>query len=520
MNFPGFGSVALTDWPVILTSFLLAWLEFLISIIARLLPQIVIDLCTAITTVLYNAVTTNPLLLIKSQKVGHYNTNGVLSEDAYYRMLDLLHATNVQEMCLVFGYTVENRIVRTKDGYLLTIHRISSTRHTARVPNGKVVYFHHGLLMNSEIWLTMLDKYSNLPYVLYDLGYDVWLGNNRGNKYSQKHLVHKLLSELFWDFSLDEFALFDIPSTIEFILNETSAKKLTYIGFSQGTAQSFASLSINPQLNHQIDRIIAISPATTPHGLYSKFLDILLKSSPNIMYLLFSRKTLMPSVVFWQHIMYPPLYNISIDIPNYILFNWKSTNITKYQKISSYAHLYSTTSVKSVVHWFQVMSSKNFQMYHDLGSNRFTGLNPMSYPLENIDIPINLIYGSIDSLVDIDVMKAQLPKEHTTAQAVESHEHLDNIWGEDVYDSVFSHVFRYLGEEDVTTRLLKDNHDSVKLIEDILPNDEDEETLNNLPLNYLKADAYHQPTDTAHVYSSGVKTKPHRSLSTGGSVFI
>lgn len=73
---------------------------------------------------------------------------------------------------------------------------------------------------------------------------------------------------------MDEFALFDIPNTINFILEVTGKEKLTYIGFSQGTAQAFASVSINPELNDKIDKIIAISPATTPHGLYSKFLDI------------------------------------------------------------------------------------------------------------------------------------------------------------------------------------------------------------------------------------------------------
>ena len=56
--------------------------------------------------------------------------------------------------------------------------------------------------------------------------------------------------------------------------------------------------------------------------------------------------------------MYPPLFDNMIDIANYLLFNWRATNITKLQKLSSYAHLYSTTSVKCVVHWFQVMSSK------------------------------------------------------------------------------------------------------------------------------------------------------------------
>ena len=217
------------------------------------------------------------------------------TKKSYDLTIELLNSENIEQMVSLFGYEIESRIVRTQDDYLLTIHRIKGKN---RPSNGKVIYLHHGLLMCSEIWVTMIDKYQNLPFILYDLGYDVWLGNNRGNKYSQKHLFYNLNSTKYWDFSIDEFALFDIPNTIDYILQTTKKSKLTYIGFSQGSAQAFASVSVNSDLTDKIDQLIAISPATTPHGLYSKFLDILLKSSLNVIYLLFSRRVLMPSCIF------------------------------------------------------------------------------------------------------------------------------------------------------------------------------------------------------------------------------
>lgn len=365
-----------------------------------------------------------------------------VDEEKYALMTGLLNSTNIQQMCNLFGYSIESHIVRTQDDYLLTVHRI--VKPGCEVPrNGKVIYMHHGLLMCSEIWVTMIDKEKNLPLVLYELGYDVWFGNNRGNKYSHKHLTRSLNSQAFWNFSIDEFALYDIPDSINYILRESGKKKLIYIGFSQGTAQAFASVSINSELNEKVERIIAISPATTPHGLYSKFLDMLFKSSPNIIYLLFSRKVLMPSVMFWERVMYPPFFDTSIDISNYMLFNWRSLNIDKIQKVASYAHLYSTTSVKTVEHWFQIISSKNFQMYHD---ETLSLLNPISYPLKNIRIPIHLIYGDSDSLVDIKVMESQLPEEWTTSTPVVGHEHLDNLWGRDVDREVFPLVLQSLGD--------------------------------------------------------------------------
>lgn len=44
--------------------------------------------------------------------------------------------------------------------------------------------------------------------------YDVWMGNFRGNKYSHKHKTLKPSDKEFWNFSLDELALYDIPSMV------------------------------------------------------------------------------------------------------------------------------------------------------------------------------------------------------------------------------------------------------------------------------------------------------------------
>lgn len=446
MYIPLLGRLSVYEYPILLISFTLAWLEYIISTITTLLPASIISICTITTSNIYKLLNLTVVSKTNNKKYQYFDKNEQLEidEDHYNLMKNLLEYENINQMAQAFGYGIENHIVKTTDNYLLTLHRITKN---GKANEGKqVVYLHHGLLMSSEIWLTMLRKSLNLPLVLYDLGYDVWLGNNRGNKYCQKHLFLSTKLEAFWNFSIDEFAIFDIPNIINYILTITNKSNLTYIGFSQGTAQIFASLSINHDLNSKINKIIAISPATTPHGLYSTFLDIFLKTSPNIMFLLFSRKILMPSVSFWQKIMYPPLFNTSIEVSNYLLFNWKNKNISKLQKLCSYGHLYSTTSVKTVVHWFQIMKNKNFQMYCD--SNLFSNYGqPISYPLENIRIPIYLIYGSIDSLVDIDVMVNQLPKDLTTCVAVKDHEHLDNIWGQDVEKVVFNHVLRFLNSD-------------------------------------------------------------------------
>lgn len=135
------------------------------------------------------------------------------------------------------------------------------------------------------------------------------------------------------------------------------------------------------------------------------------------------------------------------------LFNWHGHNITQTQKLAAYAHLYSFASVKSVVHWFQIMRNGKFQMYDDdvqplaLGGGHkpsgVTSYAPARFPTRNIVTPIVLLYGDSDSLVDINQMLHELPS-HTTATRLHGYEHLDILWGEKVDEDVIPHVISAL----------------------------------------------------------------------------
>lgn len=74
-------------------------------------------------------------------------------------------------------------MLQTKDGYLLGLHRLAWRKgeEDHRVnsgPNSKrkrVIYMHHGLLMNSEVWVCLTDAQRCLPFVLVERGFDVWV---------------------------------------------------------------------------------------------------------------------------------------------------------------------------------------------------------------------------------------------------------------------------------------------------------------------------------------------------------
>ncbi|GIY64421.1 gastric triacylglycerol lipase [Caerostris extrusa] len=123
----------------------------------------------------------------------------------------------------------------------------------------KVVLLQHGLLSASNDWVINFPAQS-LGFILADNGYDVWLGNIRGNTYSKKNIYFPSTVHKFWNFSFAEMADYDLPAMIDFILTATGQNQLSYIGHSQGTTSMFALLSENSEYNEKLNLFIALAP--------------------------------------------------------------------------------------------------------------------------------------------------------------------------------------------------------------------------------------------------------------------
>jgi lysosomal acid lipase/cholesteryl ester hydrolase len=440
---PFIGRLFFSEYLALVASFGLLIFEVIARTVTLLLPGPIVRLLYRISRNAFNSL---------SSPNSRRNRNKRKSVSS-----PIAQASDFVELCELYGYYAEEHIVQTGDGYLLGVHRLGWRRgeEEQRVNVGpgsvekKVVYLHHGLMMNSEVWVCLTDRERCLPFVLVEQGYDVWLGNNRGNKYSKKSLHHSPTDIPFWSFSMDQFAFHDIPDTIDYILSTTKQPSLSYIGFSQGTAQAFASLSIHPTLNDKVDVFVALAPAMAPPGLASGIVASFVKSSPEILYLAFGRRAILGSATMWQALLYPGIFTYFIDKSLSFLFNWKTQNITAHQKLAAYPHLYSFSSVKSVVHWFQIIRNGTFQMFDDEVAKPLAMSNGNKYykvakfPTRNIKTPIVLVYGGSDSLVDIKLMLKELPK-HTVAKEIQKYEHLDLLWASDVDTLVFPHVLEAL----------------------------------------------------------------------------
>jgi lysosomal acid lipase/cholesteryl ester hydrolase len=181
----------------------------------------------------------------------------------YFFSFNNLALTNYKEFIERFGHNLEENEVTTEDGYILNLWHL--------IPNfsvnpEKVIFLQPGFASTGICYFSIKKK--SLAYLLQEKGYDVWIGNNRGSKFSSKHVSKnpKDVNGDFWEFSLDDFAKYDITAEINYIKKRTGAKKVHFVGYSEGSTLLLMLYMDNPQfVESSINKFISI--ATVPNLL-------------------------------------------------------------------------------------------------------------------------------------------------------------------------------------------------------------------------------------------------------------
>lgn len=116
-------------------------------------------------------------------------------------------------------------------------------------------------------------------------GFDVWMGNARGNYYSRRHVrlnPNAILSTAFWQFSWDEIGNIDLPTMIDYALARSGQDRLHYVGHSQGSTSFFVMTSLRPQYNQKIISMHAFAPVAFMAHNQSPLLRLLSRYASDI----------------------------------------------------------------------------------------------------------------------------------------------------------------------------------------------------------------------------------------------
>lgn len=72
---------------------------------------------------------------------------------------------------------------------------------------------------------------------------------------------------MFMGRSFHEMGLYDLPATIDYILEHTNSTQLYYVGHSMGTCMFYVMCSMHPEYNHKIRAQISLAPIAYVHHM-------------------------------------------------------------------------------------------------------------------------------------------------------------------------------------------------------------------------------------------------------------
>ena len=210
-----------------------------------------------------------------------------------------------------------------------------------------------------------------LAFVLSACGYDVWLSNIRGNKYTTNHTDLDPESSEFWTFSLDQLSQIDLPEIINYVAMKTQKSKIGYIGYSMGTTLMFALMSTKPEISALIDPFIAIAPVVYISKIAEWFLRF------KYLYPIFR-------AVPTSLMKFDLIRQILIEV-----FGGQELNVNSKDSFVEQmaARLLDQSSTLVLSHFLQLMAKNSFSHF-DWGLinnyRHYGSLHPPTYPLYNI----------------------------------------------------------------------------------------------------------------------------------------
>ncbi|KAG5667108.1 hypothetical protein PVAND_015107 [Polypedilum vanderplanki] len=349
------------------------------------------------------------------------------------------------------GYKAEVHKVKTIDDYELTVHQILPQQIIDRK---KCVFFMHGLFRNSADFLATGSQIA-LPYLLADHGFDVFLGNARGTKYSTKNFKYDNKSKEFWNFSWEEIGLYDLPPMFNFSLEKSETEKINYVGHSQGCTAALVLLSENPEWNSKFTQLHLLTPAVFLHHAKSPAYKIGIRLQNFL--------TRLHKIDIGMLLRFGnQMQKFSKNNPKTILDLYKQitckivgTNKGEIQLSLEVLKLLSdfmspTVSANQLRHFLQLYESGKFQKFDYKTRNilKYGSNEPPEFELKNIKVSTYLYHAEMDALVDTKSVEqlAQILPNVKKLTVVPDYNHLDVMLGKNCRKDLYENMLKDLIE--------------------------------------------------------------------------
>ncbi|KAL1449449.1 hypothetical protein WDU94_001953 [Cyamophila willieti] len=317
------------------------------------------------------------------------------------------HVKETLQVLKMWGQPGEGYNVTTEDGYIISLFRIKPKK-----PNAIPVLILHGFLGCPETHL-MRGK-QDLPIVLADEGFDVWLGTYRGTHYGRTHVNLTTQDEKFWDFSFHEHGYYDLPAMIDHILLVSGADRVSIVAHSMGNAITLSCLATRPEYNEKVRSYSGLAPYAVVR-VHEHLLHEARKMVVPffVQAVKFNKNSFLNDV--WRRRSFNPFAMFCWSFPRTCLSGlaneWGTPYELSYYKLMPVlmAYVPSGSSNKNVQHMLSLENGQFRQFDYGLEGNRarYGTSYPPLYNLSNVRVPTSLYYGATDNVVPAQSLQDQ-----------------------------------------------------------------------------------------------------------------
>ncbi|XP_050454059.1 lipase 3-like [Cataglyphis hispanica] len=251
--------------------------------------------------------------------------------------------------------------------------------------------------------------------------------------------------------------IYDLPAMIKFITNMKSQPLHTYIGHSMGTTTFYVMASERPEIARMVKIMISFGPAAFTKHSKSPILNLFTYWREfQIIWRLFFHDEFLPQSdllrFISKYVCDQNLFSEKICANMIFLICGYDIEQFDYSLLPVIlSHDPAGVSVKTFLHYIQIYQSDKFRQY-DYGREKnqlmYNSPEPPDYNLTNITIPIALIYGLGDWVIDVVDVKRLY---HLLPNVVDMYEvpwpkfnHVDFMWAKDAPKLVYERVLELM----------------------------------------------------------------------------
>lgn len=281
--------------------------------------------------------------------------------------------------------------VLTKDGFTLQLHRVRRPPLCARkLAAPPPVLMAPGLLLSGDCFVDAGPR-AALALLLAARCRDVWLLSQRGSLRARGPS---------WKFSYQDMALKDQPAAIKFVLRETGAAQLDYVGYSQGGAAFGILCSLRAEwCSRRLRRAVLLAPASRMLHTTSTVFRVLTRAAAVRVAAGESGETLAGNstvahllrAVCRRTVPCRALFRL-IEPPRPSARARRSVSSSTLRALS--AHFPGGTSLHNLAHFRQALDDTDFRLFGTDGAGAVVNLSL-------VRVPTAVLAGAADRMVDV-----------------------------------------------------------------------------------------------------------------------